>query len=590
MDERTRNLIQRSIDSKHINWQIHLLNSRYNTKQFSKFKSVFKEKDLDYRAVHNKLYKLWLEIKADDFLELKNFMWSSSFDKYNLKYSEEMVESTKKVIESDLDFELVERIFGYIEVIKKNKEPKKGKQVSEFIEFFKKINDDLEEHHPQWHVDHGTTSSSDEETEEKNDKKSKDDQNESIEGGSRQTNHKAQSLYDIDDFDEEDSEISSKSHSLASISSKSTTKSTQKSKESLPNSDQKNQEKKKKKKKKKKSKKHYNILLEKVPKLEFTLTKIPFSLTILFFTSLTRCHSFRTVLSAFERSEINPLAFLNAWFQNFFLYNKTFIKSQLDINLMNHKQIRRLRKNIAAEKEQLRHGESIFDMAWQGNNERVLFLLQSGGEINARNDLKRHTAILHIAAEKNNLELIDIAMRYGADLNIRDRLLRTPLFFAAEKNNYEALEKLIGLGADVNALDRKNSPLMYWAMNSGDLRTLKIIKEAGADLDLFCGEMRRPLFKAAYLDKPDVLGWLLTIPRVARDLHLVDHRLRSALHAACIGDGAGHKGKVINGKIITDSPECMQMLLNAGANVKIKIFLFFSIFNFFNIFVIFSSL
>ena len=133
--------------------------------------------------------------------------------------------------------------------------------------------------------------------------------------------------------------------------------------------------------------------------------------------------------------------------------------------------------------------------------------------MNDRNELKRHTALLHICAEKNNLELMKRLIPYKPELDIRDRLLRTPLFYAAEKNNLECLVFLLENGADPNFSDRNDSPLLYWAINFSSLEILTTLFSYGADPNLFCGSGRRPLFKSAYLDRPDVLEWLLQIPR-----------------------------------------------------------------------------
>ena len=217
---------------------------------------------------------------------------------------------------------------------------------------------------------------------------------------------------------------------------------------------------------------------------------------------------------------------------------------------------------------------------------------------------------MHICAEKNNLALMKRLMPYKPDLNVQDRLLRTPLYYAAEKSNVECLVFLLENGASPNSMDRNDSPLLYWAINFASLEVLKTLFAFGAEPDLFCGSGRRPLFKAAYLDRPDVLEWLLSIPRARQDIDLPDHKGRTALHASCIGIGAGNKGKNFSSNImagtvaeevqhpvaeeensankkffknqklagpsskdkilVTDSATCMKILLNAGADVRLK--------------------
>ena len=248
------------------------------------------------------------------------------------------------------------------------------------------------------------------------------------------------------------------------------------------------------------------------------LDKIPFVLELLLFVSLTKCRVFNGVLCAADRGRSNFMRFISNWFRGFKIHYKKFIKSEMDIMMMDNKQVRALRKEIALDKHE--KDGNIFDLAWNGKNEAVISKLNDGKDINDRNELKRHTSILHICAEKNNLALMKKLMPYNPDINIRDRLLRTPLFYAAEKSNMPVLKFLLENGADPNAMDRNNSPLVYWAINFSSLEVIKTLYEHGADPNLFCGEGRRPIFKAAYLDRDDVLEWLLAIPRVKQDLNL----------------------------------------------------------------------
>ena len=272
------------------------------------------------------------------------------------------------------------------------------------------------------------------------------------------------------------------------------------------------------------------------------LDKVPFVLELLLFVSLTKCRVFSGVMCAADRGRSSFMRFMSHWFRGFRIHFKKFIKSDMDIMMMDNKQVRALRKEIALDKHE--KDGNIFDLCWNGKNDAVISKLNDGKDINDRNELKRHTSLLHIVSEKNNLDLLKRLMNYKPDINIRDRLLRTPLFYAAEKSNVEICRYLLENGADPNAMDRNNSPLLYWAINFSSLEILKLLFDFGADPDIFCGEGRRPIFKAAYLDRDDVLEWLLSIPRVKLDLNLQDHKGRTGLHAACIGIGAGSKGKV----------------------------------------------
>lgn len=203
------------------------------------------------------------------------------------------------------------------------------------------------------------------------------------------------------------------------------------------------------------------------------LDKLPFVLEVLLFVSLTKCRAFSAVLCASVKGRDNFIDFLYRWFKGFRTHFESFVKSETDILSMDSREIRALRKEIAQGMSDARG--NIFDLCWYGHDDAVIELLDLGRDVNDRNELKRHTGLLHICAEKNNISLMRRLLPYNPDLNIRDRLLRTPLFYAAEKNNTECLQFLLEHGADPNSAERNDSPLLYWAINFSSLETLKTI-------------------------------------------------------------------------------------------------------------------
>lgn len=507
MNSKTEKLVKRSIKEEQIYWQYNLLNDKYTTGRFGEFKDSFKEPKPDFKQLYQQLHRVWLEeeIKSNSGMVIN----SSVVLKYNLRLNKSFEKQVRMEIESDIDSKLVENILNAVDVIQRNSEEKHKKEISGFIDELKTIDKLL------------MTATGDSER--------------WIKQGSIA---KGDLKFEVQE-------------------------------EVLPAGGKK-KGKKKKKDRKKVKKMIREILLNPVPKNRLQLERIPFVLELVLFAALTKCHPFQQATSAFFTTDFNPIFFLSLWFNNFFLFHKKFIKSNFDIFLMSHKQVRNLRKAIAEEKKKFdKQRVSVFDMAWEGKNSEVKKLLQKGMDVDARNELHRHTGLMHIAAEKNNIELIKILIEnFGADVNIRDRLMKTPLFYAVEAGSKEVVRLLISYGGDLDAEDRNQSPLMYWALNISDLEMVQILYNAGADIDRVCSGGRRPLFKVAYLDKPDILRWLLSIERAKQDLNLTDHKGRGALHAACIGKGAGGQGKQIGGRSIEDSSECLEILLGEGCDVN----------------------
>jgi ankyrin repeat protein len=159
---------------------------------------------------------------------------------------------------------------------------------------------------------------------------------------------------------------------------------------------------------------------------------------------------------------------------------------------------------------------------FQGDVETVQRLIAAGIDLNgfARSDFlaQRHTA-LEAAAHQGNLELIDLLIKNGAEVNLP---AGKPLHYAVQKDFLEVVKFLLDAGADVNR--QAGSPL-HMAVHSGHLEILGLLLDSGADVnaewslsspicyavrmvnvevvemllargartDIWCGESRKPL-------------------------------------------------------------------------------------------------
>lgn len=131
------------------------------------------------------------------------------------------------------------------------------------------------------------------------------------------------------------------------------------------------------------------------------------------------------------------------------------------------------------------------------------------------------------------------------------------------------VKTLVEAGAEINLRDNNQSTAFYWGIYSSNLEILKYLHENGAQLVTTNVVGRTPLVKSAYLCKPDVMKWLLEFQEVRDSIHMVDMNKRNVVHSACWGPKGGRKGKMNNGVLFYDSPECLQYLLDLGVDVSI---------------------
>ena len=104
--------------------------------------------------------------------------------------------------------------------------------------------------------------------------------------------------------------------------------------------------------------------------------------------------------------------------------------------------------------------------------EAVEILLDSGAEIDGREE-EHHRTPLIVAAYKGCLGCARYLVRRGADINARDDLGKTALWYAATPYSYspvggpQLIEFLANSGADLEVKDKTGMTPLAWARNNG---------------------------------------------------------------------------------------------------------------------------
>ena len=97
--------------------------------------------------------------------------------------------------------------------------------------------------------------------------------------------------------------------------------------------------------------------------------------------------------------------------------------------------------------------------SWRNDIDTVKAHIADGTNIDTVDDWTAKPA-LHYAAEYGHLEIVELLLANGADVNRRDDDQATPLYFAAVGGFVEVARLLLDYGADINARDKaKESPM-----------------------------------------------------------------------------------------------------------------------------------
>ncbi len=214
--------------------------------------------------------------------------------------------------------------------------------------------------------------------------------------------------------------------------------------------------------------------------------------------------------------------------------------------------------------------------------ELAQLLMDAGADLDARD--WNGDPLAHVLADEDSLASIQLLIDAGADLNSRDRNGDTLLGTASVANNLELMRQLLELGADPNGRGWQGWPVLARLLLSGgdgDIESAKLLIQAGADVNVRFAD-GDPVAEIAMRSNAsdELLEFLLT---VGVDIQALDHQQNPTWWSALRGEstdklrillGAGADPNACNSRgdpalrraIELANAAAISLLIDAGAN------------------------
>ncbi|GJQ87249.1 hypothetical protein Trydic_g20277 [Trypoxylus dichotomus] len=139
----------------------------------------------------------------------------------------------------------------------------------------------------------------------------------------------------------------------------------------------------------------------------------------------------------------------------------------------------------------------------------VRTLLDHNADVNFMNKYDRTP--LYWAIENESEEIIEMLLRDGAHINVVDIYGWTPLTYAIRRNK-SSIQTLLNYKADVNSKDELNRSPLYWAIEKRDVALIELLLSSGADTNVV-----------------DIYGWTPITYAIKRNKDTIDMLLNDEI-------------------------------------------------------------
>jgi uncharacterized protein len=139
------------------------------------------------------------------------------------------------------------------------------------------------------------------------------------------------------------------------------------------------------------------------------------------------------------------------------------------------------------EEQQARLNQQLIAAAWDNDLRRARSLITRGADVNAKDNTVQSAYL--ISTSEGYLELLDLTLKNGADVDSKDSFNGTGLIRAADRGHADIAGRLVQADVNINHINNLGWTALHEAIILGDgsgryVDTVRVLVAAGADLRL----------------------------------------------------------------------------------------------------------
>lgn len=180
---------------------------------------------------------------------------------------------------------------------------------------------------------------------------------------------------------------------------------------------------------------------------------------------------------------------------------------------------------------------------------------------------------LHLAAASGRLEIVELLLAYGADIQAQTSDGYTPLHTAAWRGRVAVVGCLLNHGALIDAVNLKQDTPLHEAAANGNLETVKVLLAHQAAVDPRDSDSQTPLHHAAADCDQEISRILL---EAGADANALDKLRRNPLHTVAASSCETVIQALVAEREVSDVAEMrsqvkmVELLLEHGTQINVR--------------------